>query len=159
MSAKESSKGLRRLGLIALFATIAAAGILTVYAATHWSATARARKLKNPVPPTTDALAAGLQTYTDHCRSCHGIDGDGKGEKASELSVAPGDFTDARKMHGLSDGELFWQITRGRLPMPSFAGKLTEEKRWQVVDYIRTFAEKPAEPPSAQPVREEAPQP
>jgi mono/diheme cytochrome c family protein len=96
--------------------------------------------LKNPVPATTGGLAAGQQTYREHCQSCHGERGDGRGEKAAELAVAPGDFTDTQKMGGITDGELFWQITKGRLPMPAFAGKLSEEKRWQVVDYIRTFA-------------------
>ena len=41
-----------------------------------------------------------------------------------------------------TDGELFWQITRGRLPMPAFEDKLTDQERWQLVDYIRTFASK-----------------
>jgi len=139
----KSKSGPRWLGLLALLAVIVGAGILTFHAARNWSATAKARKLKNPYPSTGDAIAAGMQVYTHHCRSCHGQYGVGKGEKAGELSVAPGDFTNARKMGGLADGELYWQITRGRLPMPAFADKLNEQERWQVVDYIRTFAEKP----------------
>jgi len=43
-------------------------------------------------------------------------------------------------MDRLSDGELYWQISKGRRPMPAFANKLSEQQRWQVVDYIRTFA-------------------
>lgn len=113
---------------------------LTVYAVIQWNAKAKARSLKNPVPATAPALAAGNQIYQQHCQSCHGANGDGKGEKAPELSTAPGDFTDAKKMSGLKDGELFWEITEGRHPMPAFADKLTEQERWEVVDYIRTFA-------------------
>ena len=94
--------------------------------------------------PTADALATGKQIYGEHCRSCHGEKGDGHGEKAAELSVAPGDFTDARVMSRRTDGELFWQVTRGRLPMPAFEDKLTDQERWQLVDYIRTFAAKSA---------------
>jgi len=45
-------------------------------------------------------------------------------------------------MEQLADGELYWQISKGRRPMPAFANKLSEQQRWQVVDYIRTF-EKP----------------
>ena len=117
---------------------------LTVYAVIQWNAKAKARNLKNPVPATAEALAAGNQIYQQHCQSCHGANGDGKGEKAPELSTAPGDFTDAKKMNGLKDGELFWEITEGRHPMPEFADKLTVQERWEVVDYIRTFAAKPA---------------
>jgi mono/diheme cytochrome c family protein len=94
------------------------------------------------VPPTAEAIAVAKQDYVEHCRSCHGEKGDGKGEKAPELSVAPGDFTDARAMSSRTDGQLFWQITRGRLPMPAFEDKLTDQQRWQLVDYIRTFAAK-----------------
>ncbi len=114
--------------------------LLVVYLARNWSVMAKARKLQNPVPSTAEALAAGKESYRQHCQSCHGANGDGKGDKAPELSVAPGDFTDAREMHHFADGELYWQITYGRRPMPAFASKLSEEKRWQLVDYIRTFA-------------------
>jgi Cytochrome C oxidase, cbb3-type, subunit III len=55
------------------------------------------------------------------------------------LSVAPADFRDARAMAAISDGELYWQITKGARPMPSFES-LPEETRWQLVDYVRTFA-------------------
>ncbi len=114
--------------------------LLIVYLARNWSVMAKARKLQNPVPSTAGALAAGQESYRQHCQSCHGELGDGKGDKAPELSVAPGDFTDGRVMHRYADGELYWQITYGRRPMPEFASKLSEEKRWQLVDYIRMFA-------------------
>ena len=140
MQTSQSKGNLRPLGLVALFVVLGAGVLTAVNTARNWSISARARQLKNPVLPTDAALAAGVQIYADHCRSCHGEKGDGKGPKAAELSVAPGDFTDQRKMRRLADGELFWQVTRGRLPMPSFDDKLSEEARWQVVDYIRTFA-------------------
>jgi len=112
----------------------------------NWTSLAKARRLKNPIPPAPEAIAAGMEVYRNHCQSCHGRNGDGKGDRASELSVAPGDFTDTLKMNTLSDGELYWQITKGRRPMPAFADKLSEQERWQSVDYIRTFARKPAGP-------------
>jgi mono/diheme cytochrome c family protein len=116
--------------------------LTAINASRNWRATATARKLKNPVPATMNAIASGKQAYGEHCRNCHGEKGDGRGEKAAELSVAPGDFTDAATMRRRTDGELFWQITRGRLPMPAFDDKLSDEERWQLVDYIRTFADK-----------------
>jgi len=151
-----SRKNLRPLGILALFLVLGVGVLSAVNTAKNWSISARARKLKNPVPSTDTAIAAGMQIYADHCRSCHGEKGDGKGPKAAELSVAPGNFTDQRKMRGLTDGELFWQITRGRLPMPAFEDKLSEEARWQAVDYVRTFAEKLAGSPSVSPARNDA---
>ena len=128
-----------------MFVILGTAIVLAAFAARDWSAMAKARKLPNPVPPTPEALAAGKESYREHCQSCHGEHGDGKGEKAPELSVAPGDFTDTRTMHRLIDGELYWQITRGHRPMPSFRSKLSDEQRWQLVDYIRTFTKNPAD--------------
>jgi mono/diheme cytochrome c family protein len=141
MQSVQSSKIFRSLGTVILLLVLAVALFAAIYGARNWGARAAARKLNNPVPVTADSLAAGKQTYREHCQSCHGERGDGTGKKAAELSVAPGDFTDTQKMSDITDGELFFQITKGRLPMPAFAGKLSEEKRWQAVDYIRTFAE------------------
>jgi mono/diheme cytochrome c family protein len=140
--AAKSNRNTRLVGILALVVILLAAGATILNTARNWNAMSAARRLKNPVPPTAEAIAVAKQDYVEHCRSCHGEKGDGKGEKAPELSVAPGDFTDARTMSGRTDGELFWQITRGRLPMPAFEDKLTDQQRWQLVDYIRTFAAK-----------------
>jgi mono/diheme cytochrome c family protein len=138
--AKSTGKKDRRLMLAALFVVVIVGVAALLYAVTGWSTRAAARKLKNPVPPSAEVIAAGMQTYRQHCQKCHGENGNGKGEKAAELSVAPGDFTDVGKMRDLTDGELFWEITKGRRPMPAFADKLSDQERWQVVDFIRTFA-------------------
>lgn len=128
--------------LIALL-LIAGLGVgVVVYSFSGWTATAKARKLQNPVPTTPEALAAGGKIYMDHCARCHGIDGDGKGDKADQLSVAPADFRDAHKWVGATDGELYWQVTKGNDPMPAYEDSLSEMQRWQVVDYIRQFSAK-----------------
>jgi len=51
----------------------------------------------------------------------------------------------------MTDGELFWKISEGRRPMPEFKKRLTEEQRWQLVNYVRTFAPKPAPAPKPTP--------
>jgi len=45
-------------------------------------------------------------------------------------------------MEEMTDGEIFYKISEGRRPMPSFKKRLTEEQRWQLVNYVRTFAPK-----------------
>jgi mono/diheme cytochrome c family protein len=140
----EPKKASRATFVIVLLLFFGVAVALMGYAAVQWNARAKARNLKNPEPPAPEIIAAGKQIYAQHCQSCHGPKGDGKGEKAPELSIAPGDFTDARKMSGLTDGELFSEVTEGHHPMPAFADKLTEQERWEVVDYIRTFAARPS---------------
>lgn len=133
--------------LLALVLVLAAASLALVQYAREWSPAAKARKMKNPFPATPTALAAARLSYMEHCQNCHGEKGDGKGQKAAELSVAPMDFTDPRQMGALADGQLFEEITKGQLPMPAFEDKLTDQERWQLVDYVRTFASKTSAAP------------
>jgi mono/diheme cytochrome c family protein len=137
----------RYLGIFVLFAIVATGGAVILFSMSGWSARAKAKKLQNPVAVTPEAIGAGMMIYMDHCEKCHGESGDGKGPKAADLSIAPQDFTDAHAMSRITDGEFFWQISEGHRPMPAFKDKLTEEERWQVVDYIRTFAKKPSGAP------------
>ncbi len=123
-----------------------------VWAVAHtnngWSAPEEAKSLKNPIPVNEITLAAGKALYADKCAECHGDKGDGKGPQAETYAVAPSAFTDAHMMSEMTDGEIFWKITEGRRPMPSFKRQYTDEQRWQLVNYLRTFS-KSAAPPSA----------
>ena len=60
-------------------------------------------------------------------------------------------------MNKLRDGEIFYQITQGRKPMPSFRNKLTEEQRWQLVIFVRSLWPAPVSFPAAPPRRPEPP--
>jgi hypothetical protein len=64
---------------------------------------------------------------------------------------SPSDLTDAKHMNSLTDGEIFYQITQGRKPMPSFRKKVTEDQRWQLVILVRSFASPTAAPPTKAP--------
>ncbi len=122
--------------------------VLAAWAAAHgkkdWPVPEEAAKLKNPVPASEAALAAGKALFLERCAQCHGVGGKGDGPDADLYSVKPADFTDAHMMGEMTDGEIFWKITEGRRPMPSFKKQLTEEQRWQLVNYVRTFAPRPA---------------
>ena len=75
------------------------------------------------------------------CKSCHGLKGLGDGPKSESLDIFSGDFS-KDEIQSLSDGSLFWKISEGRKPMPSFKEKLSDTERWQVVTYIRTLKKK-----------------
>jgi len=128
------------LGIFVVFFIVAIAGSIVVYSLTEWSAPSAAKSLRNPFPPTSEAMESARTNYTAHCQSCHGADGDGRGERSERLSIAPADFRDAHAMGLRTDGELFWIITEGHEPMPAFRGTMTEEQRWQMVEYVRRFA-------------------
>jgi mono/diheme cytochrome c family protein len=106
-----------------------------------WEAPARAARKKNPIPANADSIAAGRGVYAAQCLSCHGEAGRGDGPAAKDLNPKPRDLSDP-KVTAQSDGALFWKLTEGRKPMPSFDQKLTEEQRWQVINYVRTLAKK-----------------
>ncbi|MCM3904041.1 MAG: c-type cytochrome [Pyrinomonadaceae bacterium] len=112
-----------------------------------WDLPADADKTKNPVEATEESIAKGKElfmTRKGNCIFCHGETGSGNKENLPKLRRVPADLSDSKRMPKLSDGEIFWKITKG-IPgiMPS-REMLTEEERWQLVNFVRTLAkEKP----------------
>lgn len=106
-----------------------------------WDAPATAGKVSNPVASNASSIAAGKIIYTKNCYDCHGKKGKGDGPKSGDLDKGPKDFTKAI-FQDQSDGALYWKITEGRKPMPSFKKDLSNEQRWQVVNYVRTLGVK-----------------
>jgi mono/diheme cytochrome c family protein len=105
---------------------------------TKWEAPATTASLVNPQKNNPGAIEAGKQTYTTYCVACHGSKGKGDGAAAIGLNVKPADHTSAN-VQKQPDGALFWKISEGRSPMPTYKTLLTETQRWQLVEYIRTF--------------------
>jgi len=137
-----------------LFA-ILLAGIcgLVVYWATEqskpWAVPEEFKQLKNPLLPSDSNLSAARQLYREQCEQCHGKTGKGDGPQAWMQKPAPADLTDAAHMAHVTDGEMFFQITEGRRPMPAFKSRITEDQRWQLVLFLRTFSQPGASPKDA----------
>ena len=106
-----------------------------------WVVPVEVKKLKNPIAPTESTLKAARGIYMGECAECHGEYGKGDGPKAMMHSLAPADLTDARQMNTVTDGEIFYQISEGRKPMPSFKKRLTEDQRWGLVLFVRSFSQ------------------
>lgn len=133
----------RIIGVCALFSMLPLAGSLAAQGVPNWQAwkaPASAREVKNPVPATAKNIAAGKQLYAENCLMCHGAKGEGDGVAAQALNVKPANFTDKKMMSSETDGVLFWKMSNGNGPMPAWKGTLSDTQRWQLVDYIRTFA-------------------
>lgn len=107
-----------------------------------WDAPERWREKQNPIPAEKEVITAGKRLYQRECLSCHGNFGRGDGPAAKGLDRLPGDLADPQLMEAQTDGELFWKITEGRKPMPSFKKALSEEERWRIVHYLRTLVKK-----------------
>ena len=111
--------------------SVIAAGAATASAQTDWKAPADAKNLKNP----EKASDLGKKSVETNCVSCHGPQGKGDGPAAAALNPKPANWqSDKNKKE--ADGELFWNITNGRGPMPPWK-HLPEKERWQIVNYIR----------------------
>jgi len=100
-----------------------------------WEAPADAQKQANPIAADAESISRGEKIYTKTCASCHGATGKGDGKSAKILAKKPADLRDDVPHH--SDGDLFWKITEGKKPMPSFKKDLKPEQRWDVVNYLR----------------------
>ncbi len=109
-----------------------------------WPVPPAAAKVKNPIAPTPDNLAAARAIFMDKCANCHGEKGGGDGPEADMYTPSPSKFNDAHMMSEMTDGGIFWKMTEGRKPMPSFKNQLSDEQRWQLVNFVRTLTPKSA---------------
>ncbi len=91
-------------------------------------------------------IAAGKLIFETNCAVCHGESGQGDGPSADSLDTQPASFADHEFMADRSDRDLYKAISEGKPPMPEWGGVLTEEQRWQVIAYMRTFTYQPVEP-------------
>jgi mono/diheme cytochrome c family protein len=95
----------------------------------------------NPVAPTAASIAAGERVYRQYCQSCHGVVGAGDGPAAFALRPRPADLR-VHMAAGHTDGQLYYWISEGfqGTAMPAFKDTLSDEERWNAVNFIRTFA-------------------
>jgi mono/diheme cytochrome c family protein len=107
-----------------------------------WVAPASASSVKNPVKPSAAGSADAEKTFKQNCAICHGQTGASNGPAAGSLPQKPANFTDTAMMKKATDGELFWKMTTGRAPMPSWQDRLTETQRWELVNYLRELNKK-----------------
>jgi len=105
-----------------------------------WEAPATADELKNNYASEND-LNAGKQTFDMYCWSCHGKEGLGDGPAGGALPIKPKNFADV-SITKQSDGALYWKLSNGRGNMIGYGSMLSEEKRWQLITYIRSINNK-----------------
>ena len=110
-----------------------------------------ARDRKNPLSASPETLRLGRALWQNHCETCHGAQGRGDGPNARlherRKGHAPRNLTDPNVQENLTDGELFYRITKGIIEgdsiiMPSFEQKVPpENERWQLVLYVRELGQ------------------
>jgi copper transport protein len=100
---------------------------------------------ENPVPATEESIARGAMLFSQNCATCHGESGRGDGPVAPTLPLQPANLYDHIPFH--PDQFFFGVISRGLSGvMPAFEEQLSEEDRWNILNYLRaTFTAEPAE--------------
>jgi mono/diheme cytochrome c family protein len=110
--------------------------LVSMQQAVQWTAPASADAVKNPLAGNAQATKEGATLFTKQCLMCHGSKGMGDGPVGINLNPRPGNLL-LPKAQKLTDGAIFWKITNGKAPMPTFKTSLTETQRWQLVNYVR----------------------
>lgn len=151
MSMRHNKTSVRSLALVAVLIALLATTLIewsrnAARAADNppeeWKAPARAARKKNPIPADEKSIALGKAVYVKECLSCHGATGAGDGPAAKDLNPKPRDLR-TKAMWEQTDGSLFWKLTEGKKPMPSYDKLLSEDDRWHVINYTRsTYAPK-----------------
>jgi mono/diheme cytochrome c family protein len=90
-----------------------------------------------------ETLALGHQIYETNCAACHGEDGTG-------IMLGSSDFTDLRQVDSQAPRDFYLTVTQGKGSMPAWQGRLSQDERWAVIDYLRTFSYDPALPVEAE---------
>jgi mono/diheme cytochrome c family protein len=139
-----SALRLRKLLFVLLLAAISISVVFAIYQNRQWKIPEEAKLRRNPLESTPQALAAARVIYLDKCVQCHGETGKGDGPDAAMYYPSPASLIDSKHMSGVSDGELFYEISEGRKPMPAFKKRLTEAQRWQLVLFVRSLSAPPS---------------
>ena len=113
-----------------------------------WEIPEVASARRNPLSASEDTLRVGHALWRRHCEDCHGAEGRGDGPDArlheKRKHHAPRNLTDPNVQENLTDGDIFWRISRGIIEednnviMPAFEKKVpSEADRWHLVLFVR----------------------
>jgi putative copper export protein/mono/diheme cytochrome c family protein len=95
----------------------------------------------SPTGFSAKSIALGHDIFVAHCAVCHGTLARGDGPAVQALPIKPVDLT-AQHIYGHLDGDLFWWIGHGiGGAMPAFGDVLSEDERWNLIDFIHANAD------------------
>ena len=108
-----------------------------------WSVTESASSMENPREADSASLESGKASFGQFCQTCHGEGGAGDGTMVPMLRIENmPDFTMSDAFDGDTDGDIFFRVSnKGENKMPAFASRMSDEQRWDVVNFLRTLSD------------------
>ena len=101
-----------------------------------WKAPEESKKLKNTTTNFEESVVRGKKIYRSRCAVCHGRKGLGDGPGGKALVPKPESLLTPLVLNQ-TDGEIYWKISNGRNDMIKWDPILSEQQRWDLVNYIR----------------------
>lgn len=93
----------------------------------------------NPIKSSDESIGRGKQVFETNCATCHGLNGGGQGPAAHGITTSPRQLWAWNNTDSSTDGYLYWFITNGRNEMPPWGLVLSENDRWDAINYIKTL--------------------
>ena len=97
------------------------------------------KQVKNPTTDFDSSIKRGEEMFIKNCSKCHGLNGNGYGVVAHGFTTFPRQLWVWNNTGPETDGYLFWFITNGRSDMPPWGLILSENERWDLINYIKTI--------------------
>ena len=127
-----------RIAIPAALAACALAVALPALAVQAYPETYR----NTPVPFDAISIANGIKLYAANCVPCHGPQAKGNGVRAKTFVLKPVDLLTEPHTALHTAGDFFHWLTHG-IPgtdMPGWANELSEEDRWDVVNFLHAIS-------------------
>jgi mono/diheme cytochrome c family protein len=96
-------------------------------------------ELLNPIAYNKESVGHGKTAYSHYCIQCHGPLADGQGTVGQSFAPLPANLRDPN-VQDQSDGSLFYRISLGINRHPPLWDTVTQNDRWALVNFIRSFA-------------------
>ena len=102
------------------------------------------KQVKNPTVDFDSSIKRGKDMFAKNCAKCHGLSGNGYGVVAHGFTTWPKQLWVWYKADSSADSYLFWILENGKSDMPPWGLILSEDERWDLINYIKTI-KKPEE--------------
>ena len=102
------------------------------------------KQVKNPTVDLDSSINRGKDMFVKNCAKCHGLNGNGYGVVAHGFATWPRQLWVWHNADSAADTYLYWILENGKGDMPPWGLILSENERWDLINYIKTI-KKPEE--------------